>query len=418
MDLKIKEKLDALYHNDIEKIFKAYESCSQGEWYKWINDKRLLAIISPIKSNTVSKIVDTICNIVYEDVRIGDNNLNLKLKDLYEIETKLQLNGEIAIEWIPEVNNGTTTWNYEIFHEEKYFQEEEDCFTFIRYYGENCEYMLQTMHIGNTILNELYKIDNEKMTKVDLNSIEETKDIVEEIVIPNVTQTAFKFKTKNKLKDAIDWVLMIDEAMTFLNLGVRSSGNALAIEEDVGTTVGLNNPGTVVNQIIKDRMLGILKLPNQQGTGIESIQGEVLTEQYKEVRAIAIQEVLSIMGISMASYDYTNIGANASGEAISQRKDLTRRTRSWLINEREEQYMSMYEALGVSYDIAFATFKDMLPLDEQLKVMALVNGNMIPHEVGLLMIDSSLTEEEAREMAAKVNDNVSGLSLMTGVSGT
>lgn len=369
-------KVLSLYEGNQKEIFNAFSSSKSGEWYKFINDQALLRMITPVQSHLISKIIDTKNDILYGRM-VQEENVDRDF--LYELETLLQLFGEVMVTWdkldgvlYPRLYVGKQMDFHETFTGDFLWHKAHEIYThdMVEYKFEKHYEVLKNGKTRQT--NRLFKGEKE----VHLNTIWETRNLPKIKIWNN--KPAFIFRTNHKLDRVVGLVQLVDEVLSFLSLATRQSAPTIYVSEDLimenGSDESVDKQYDPV-EMLKNRMYGMMKLPyvEERMQKVDLEQPRIETKTYEAVRMIALTEILGIVGISEATWAYDKVGERTSGESIMQRERLTLRTRHSLITERKQALISMYKELGIDTVFDFGNYDVALNGDNLIKLSVVVD---------------------------------------------
>lgn len=390
LSAKEQTKLLALYDGDLKDIFEAFNTSKEGEWYKFINDQALLGLVNPLQSQMVTKVISTINDIIYGKLVIEDG---LDKEFLIELETLLQLFGEVLVTWdkidgefFPKFYIGGQVDYHEtyngrfMYHTAREYFKTEDFkeYVFEKHYEHVGEGSIQS--------NSLYLKQGNSLRKVPLSTIPETTGLPEQVKWEH--KTSFIFRTDNRLSKIINLVQLIDETLTYMNLSSRISAPTTYVSSDIALQYA--NGESVDKQytpaeLIKQRIWGVIDVPYVEGQrqSVEMHQPEIKVENYIAIKQQATREILGIIGISESTWGYDDVGERTSADSIREREKLTLRTRERLLLERRDGLMNMFNALGKNFKLDFGNYTDVMNGDNLIKLAVVVEKGFLSEKTFL-----------------------------------
>lgn len=405
--LETTNKLNALNSGDLDIIYNVYNGSKTGSWYKFINDDLLLDFVTPVQSDTVNKVLNTLLSVLYSDISITYDNTDsitsfLNEKFFEDLEKQLQLHGEMLLsfefkdgikypvflrphEYVSKFNNFGLTTSYN-----KYFNFEFD----------EVHYVLETIMYTGVNRIEYYVFEKEKIEWSKVNGTAYSlKDLFEYEIFDNFIdylgirqfytlhhKFAYRLETDFKFSKVVSLVELIDEALTFIKLGTRQSAPSIYIPEDISFDCENGECEDNPIAILKARMTGIVKYPTVPGSEgnqrVDIIQANVDIDGFRHVIENAREEIFSIVGLSKDTMEANLDDAGNGYNSQMEREKLTIRTRNKLITERKRQLTDIFNDMGVTnFDMDFATFGSNISPELLLALNTLEESSNMSKEV-------------------------------------
>lgn len=407
---KQRQKVKALYNGNIDQIFEVYSSENTGSWYKFANDSRLLNLSSPLKSDMIAKTLNTLTDLIYSDATISSNNIGFRIKTLIDIEKVLQLNGEviITVDWIGGTRKFTTLSpdEYEVEFDEFGFPTEYHIFSEFEYEDET--YILENVrYVDKNIMRYYVYVDRERGSEeinyLNINQFYDVLGIRELYTAPH--KFVYKLETEYRYGKIVELVELLDQTLTYINLSTRQSIPTTYLPEDVAESIMLDdidvdpeNPFSPVDfksnvdvsvDSLYQRLCGIMKVPTLSDgqQKIDVVAPIVQAESYENVYRIALNELLSILGISAGTLNSTILqSGQGTNELNTEEEKLSIKTRNALIVERKEQFKTIFEDIGEEITIDFANFGVNIEPTLLTALNELVNSNNMSKETMISLI--------------------------------
>lgn len=424
-------KLYALYTGVDEYLKEAFNKANDNDWYRLAYNNDVIKSMSLVKTNTTKKVIDTINSLLYKGITFnGEENFEMETF-VEEVETALQLFGEIAVKWARVKVDNKLKWVPEIYVEDTFYYDSDRFNIFNHYYpkfyiktndnGEEIKYKLITTVDRTKVFNELFKYqegnaygEQKGWVKVELTEIVETQDLVEKI--DHGFETSFILKTNNKLASCITLLQAIDMVMSYHLQSARKLLPIDYIPVDKVLQAGSNKPidqqfSAVRNNINAILGYSLISTSDEQKQFVKREQSQIDTSAFIEIKKELIKEILTNVGLSEKDYNFDNIGANSSAESIRERGELSRNTREVLLKQRKKQFEYMFEQLPVNITMEFSSETYTFNVESIFKLSQVVDKGDLSKYTFLKLSFPHWSEEEIQKELTRLNLQVGDLDL-------
>lgn len=416
-------ELWSLYTGDLKLIEDAFKNKSRvTQWYSLVFENGFRDSITPIQSDVVRRLINSINDIAYSKVEFKVNeSVDLDIMDFVKtLEKSLQLFSEVGVRWslvdgkyIPKIYvNDLFDYKQTEFSIESHY--------YYHYYTEKInnqteQYMLTTTIDGYFESNELFHLRNQKWIPVPIDTLDYLAEIPEEF--NHGKETSFIISYDSGFNNIISLVELMDEALSYMGHGTLLSMPRTYMPEDVamksGTDKSVDKQSGLVSTL-KTLVCNVIKVPylDNNYQKIDTEQPVIQVDNYEKVKDTALREILNIIGISPVSLGVESLSANTSGESINAREKQTERFRDNLLSLRIPQLKKMFEAVGLVVDITIKPFNESVDVIAMEKLGKLVDNGDLSKYTYLKLSFPHWDEKQIQDELTKQNLQVGGLDLV------